>query len=277
MQTFRSIRNSLKDLRIDPNKPIIFHADFSSLDEVQGGSETVLGALLTVSNMVMSPAFTYRTMIIPETGPEDNGLVYGANNESNQKAEFFKMDIPVDSVIGVLAEILRQHPKSDGRSMHPILSFTGINVSPALEKQSLADPLAPIEWLYQQNGYVVLIGTDHTVNTTIHYAEKLAGRKLFTRWALTPSGVVECPGLPGCPKGFNQAEPVLRDITREVLIGNARIRSLPIKPMIAKLLNILQEDPLALLCENPDCRLCNAVRTTNSVSPSQNSPNEEEE
>jgi aminoglycoside 3-N-acetyltransferase len=168
--------------------------------------------------------------------------------------------MPVDNTIGILAETLRQHPKSDGRSTHPILSFTGINVSPALENQSVSDPLAPLEWLYQQNGYVVLIGTDHTANTSIHYAEKLAGLQQFTRWALTASGVMECPGFPGCSRGFDKAEPVLRDITREVRVGNARVRSLPIQPMVAKLVDILQENPLALLCEDHDCLICNDVR-----------------
>jgi len=260
METFRSIRNSLKNLKIDPAKPIIFHATLSSLGEVQGGPETVLGALLTVSDIVMSPAFTYGTMLIPETGPENNGLKYGENSDSNQTAEFFNMDMPVDNTIGILAETLRQHPKSDGRSTHPILSFTGINVSPALENQSVSDPLAPLEWLYQQNGYVVLIGTDHTANTSIHYAEKLAGLQQFTRWALTATGVMECPGFPGCSRGFDKAEPVLRDITREVRVGNARVRSLPIQRMVAKLVDILQENPLALLCEDHECLICNDVR-----------------
>ena len=211
MHTFRSIRNSLKNLNLDLSKPILFHASYSSLGEVQGGPETLLGAILTISDVVLSPAFTYKTMLIPETGPEDNGLKYGANSSSNQMAEFFRIDMPVDSTVGVLAEKLRIHPKSDERSIHPILSFTGINASPALENQSILDPFAPIEWLYQQNGNILLIGVNHTKNISIHYAEKLADRKQFTRWALTSSGVAECPGFPGCSKGFDQAEPVLRE------------------------------------------------------------------
>ncbi len=254
---------------MDSSKPFVFHASFPSLGEVQGGPETLLGALLTVSDAVLSPAFTYKTLLVPETGPENNGLVYGGDDDWNQMAEFFRLDMPVDPVIGILAETLRKHPKSDDRSSHPILSFTGMNVGPALESQSLQEPLAPIEWLYRQNGYVLLIGADHTANTSIHYAEKLAGRKQFTRWALTSSGVVECPGFPGCSKGFNQAEPVLRDLTREVFIGKTRVRSLPIRPMVEKVIEVLREDPFALLCEDRECEQCNAVR--NAVTASLNS------
>ena len=201
-QTFRTIRNSLKDLQRDSSKPFVFHASFSSLGEVQGGPETLLGALLTVSDAVLSPAFTYKTLLVPETGPENNGLVYGGNDDANQMAEFFRLDMPVDPAIGVLAETLRKHPKSDDRSSHPILSFTGMNVGPALESQSLQEPLAPIEWLYRQNGYVLLIGVDHTANTSIHYAEKLAGRKQFTRWALTSSGGCGMSRFPRMLKGL---------------------------------------------------------------------------
>jgi aminoglycoside 3-N-acetyltransferase len=62
----------------------------------------------------------------------------------------------------------------------------------------LDDPLAPVGALAEENGTVLLIGVNHTVNTSIHYAEKIAGRKQFIRWALTPQGVRECPGFPGC-------------------------------------------------------------------------------
>jgi aminoglycoside 3-N-acetyltransferase len=63
------------------------------------------------------------------------------------------------------------------------LSFSGINAGATLFTQTIYEPLDP-SGLAQQDGWVVLINVDHTSNTSIHYAEKLAGRKQFTRWAL---------------------------------------------------------------------------------------------
>ena len=63
--------------------------------------------------------------------------------------------------------------------------------------QTLAEPLAPIGALAQRGGWVLLLGVNQTVNTSLHYAERLAGRPQFTRWALTYEGVRECPQFPG--------------------------------------------------------------------------------
>ena len=98
--------------------------------------------------------------------------------------------------MGILPETLRNHPSAT-RTAHPILSFAGINADFTLFTQTLYEPLAPIGALAELDGWVVLINVDHTVNTSIHYAEKLAGRRQFVRWALVGDRVVECPNFPG--------------------------------------------------------------------------------
>jgi aminoglycoside 3-N-acetyltransferase len=128
-----------------------------------------------------------------------------------------------------------------------------------LNAQTIDDPLAPIRVLCEQNGSVLLIGVNHTVNTSIHYAEALAGRKQFIRWALTPQGIRECPGFPGCSDGFERAAPYLEEITRTSQIGNATLRLIPIAPMVRILTDLIKEQPLALLCSKDDGR-CHAVR-----------------
>lgn len=262
MLTYHDIRTSFRKLQIDPHKPLIFHASLSSFGEIRGGVDTVMGILLLTSDALLAPAFTYKTMVIPEDGPQNNGITYGSGRDLNRMAQFFEKDMPADPTISYLSEALRLHPRSDGRSMHPILSFTGFNARQGLDRQSLLNPLGPIEWLYEENGNVLLMGVDHTANTGIHLAEKLAGRKQFVRWALTPQGVVECKGFPGCSDGFNEAETVLRDMTHEVRLGEMRIRVLPIRSMLAEIIDILELNPLALLCNREDCERCNEIRRT---------------
>jgi aminoglycoside 3-N-acetyltransferase len=259
MLSFRDVVSGFRKLKIESQSPVVAHGSLSAFGEVRGGAETVLAALLATVDDVMMPAFTYKTMIIPETGPQANAMTYGSGHDLNQMAEFFTPAMPADPLMGVLPEKLRHMPEAR-RSGHPILSFTGIGVDAALQAQTLAEPLAPIRVLSEAGGWVMLIGVDHTSNTSLHYAEKLAGRRQFTRWALTPTGILECPGFPGCSDGFQKAAPLLSDLTQEVQIGDAHILALPLNEMIQRIKSWLMENSTAMLCDRVDCERCNEVR-----------------
>ncbi len=224
----------------------------------------MLGALLAGYQTLLMPAFTYRTMLIPEAGPSDNASVYGSGKDTNRMAEFYRPDMPADPLMGALPEALRLHPKVK-RSMHPVLSFVGINTDPALEAQTIAEPLAPIRILAERGGWVLLMGVDHTVNTSIHYAERCAGRKGFFRWALTLQGVVKCPGFPGCSDGFEALTPRLKGVTRLSWAGPGLVQAVPLVDLVDIVKMLIRADPAALLCERKDCERCNAVRAASGT------------
>jgi aminoglycoside 3-N-acetyltransferase len=258
MISFREFVNAFREAGLNPGQPVIVHASLSAVGEIRGGADTVLGALLTMAKGVMAPTFTYKTMITPEVGPENNAMDYGTGKDQNRMAEFYRPDMPADSLMGALPETIRTHP-SARRSFHPLLSFSGINTDEALDAQTIEEPMAPVGVLARQNGIVLLIGVNHTVNTSIHYAERLAGRKQFIRWALTPQGVRECPGFGGCSDGFEQAAPYLDPFTRTTKIGAATLRAVQLDPMIQTLTTLIKNQPLALLCGKDDGR-CESVR-----------------
>ncbi len=257
--SYRELVQGLQRLGIPAGKPVIAHASLKAFGEVRGGAETLLGALLSVFPRLMMPTHTYQTMLIPEDGPENNAIRYGSGRDQNAMAVFFSPNLPADALMGVLPETLRKHPQAK-RSAHPILSFAGLRVEDALAAQTLNEPLSPIRVLEEAEGWALLLGVDHTVNTSIHYAEKLAGRRQFVRWALTPAGVVECPGFPGCSLGFEKAASLLQAVTRETTLGGAQVRALPLVEMIGLLVAALREDPLAFLCDDPACERCAATR-----------------
>lgn len=259
MLSYRDLHSGLRALDVPQGKPVIVHASLRAFGEVRGGADTLLGALLQLHPRLMAPAHTYLTMIIPEDGPDRNGMLYGSGADLNRMAEAFHADMPCDRLMGALPERLRRHTAAR-RSSHPILSFTGIGVEAALERQTLADPLAPVGALVEEDGWVMLLGVDHTVNTSIHWAEKQAGRRQFLRWALMDRTVVECPGFPGCSLGFEQAAPHLEEFTRRAVVGAAVVRALPLRPMVERIIDLIQEDELALLCDDPPCERCAAVR-----------------
>jgi aminoglycoside 3-N-acetyltransferase len=217
-------------------------------------------------NALIMPTFTFKTELIPEEGPENNGLEYGSGKDTNRMAEFFTPKMPADSLMGVMAETLRQMPNAR-RSSHPILSFSGINAASILQSQTLQDPLAPVGFLAEQDGWVLLLGVDHTVNTSIHLGEKLAGRRQFVRWALTPAGVKECAGYPGCSDGFQVISPYLDKVTRRVVIGQVVIQAIPVTSLLEVVQTLVAKDSQALLCSRPDCPRCNAVRMAQRLKP----------
>jgi aminoglycoside 3-N-acetyltransferase len=260
MVSYHDLMHGFRQLEISPDKPVIIHTSLSSFGEIHGGAATLLGALLAGFNSLFAPAFTYKTMLIPEDGPENNGLTYGSGRDSNRLAEFFQPDMPIDPLIGRFPAEILSYPKAF-RSTHPIYSFVGVATDDLLQTQSIPNPLAPIFQLAERGGWVLLLGVDHTANTSLHAAERLAGRAGFIRWALTTEGVIECPGIGGCSNGFEKAAPLLAPITRQVTIGQAQIRALPVAPMLELFSAAIKKDPIAFLCDDITCQCCEAVRS----------------
>ena len=259
MITFHDFVAAFQKLGLKHTTPVIVHSSLSAFEDVQGGAETILGALIYIFDTLLMPGFTYKTMVTPPSGPLDNGLSYIESQTANLMAQFYHPGMPVDRLMGIVPETLRQHPRSR-RSLHPILSFVGLNAGRYLESQTIEEPLAPVGRLVDANGWVLLLGVDHTVNTSIHYAERLAGRKQFVRWALTPAGVLTCPAFPGCSDGFNQLAPHLKVVTRQVQVGLGRVQAVPLPALVAAVRACIEADPQALLCDRSYCDRCAAVR-----------------
>jgi aminoglycoside 3-N-acetyltransferase len=264
MLTYRTFVSALREVGLSRESRVLVHASMARFPPVAGGEEAVLGALLATCGTLVMPAFTRRTMVIPAVGPPGNGLTYGADN---RLAEAFDPGMPADADMGALVELLRRHPAAR-RSSHPVFSFVGVNAEEFLEAQSLADPLGPIARLAEADGDVLLLGADHTVNLALHYAEHVAERKRFTRWALTDEGVVTCPNSPGCAHGFPAIEPRLQGLVRETQVGEGSIQSYPIRDIVHTAVAWMHEDPQALLCDRPDCERCRDIRAWLDASPS---------
>jgi aminoglycoside 3-N-acetyltransferase len=261
MLTVDDFNSALESLGLE-KKPAIAHASLRSFGAVEGGAETVLRALLRHVGGLMMPTFTYKTMICPEVGPPNNGLKYGKQRDLNLMAELFHYDMPVDPLMGALPETLRHDPGAV-RTAHPILSFAGINVNDALLTQTFYSPFAPIGWLADRDGWVLLLGVDHTVNTSIHYAEKKAGRRRFVRWGLARKRLVECPEFPGCSDGFEAIRADIAHSTRRAELGGSFIEAIPLRALLSAVETRLKTDPLALLCQRDECGRCDALRMVN--------------
>jgi aminoglycoside 3-N-acetyltransferase len=263
MITFTDLRLSLLKLGLG-HTPVVAHASLKVFGEVVGGAETLLRATMDSVWALVMPSFTYRTMVTPEVGPLVNGMVYGSERDQNRMAEPFSPDMPADRQMGILAETLRRQPRAR-RTSHPILSFVGVNADRFLAAQTHEDPLGIFAALADADAWVLLLGVDHTVNTGIHYAERRAGRRQFTRWALLPDRIIECPGFPGDSAGFASIALDLANDVRQVKVGSALVQAVPIRAIVRVVESQIQKDPVALLCSRSDCLRCNAVRESLGV------------
>jgi aminoglycoside 3-N-acetyltransferase len=259
MIAFRQVLTAIRELQIPTGAPVIAHASLSAFGTVNGGAQTMVGALVESFDSLIMPGFTYKTMVVPEVGPPNNGIAYGHGGESNRLAEFFHADLQVDRLMGRTPEMLR-HFRGAARSVHPILSFVGVGADEILATQTIAEPLLPVARLAELGGWVLLLGVGQDVNTSIHYAERLAERMQFVRWALREDRVIECPGFPGCSDGFNALEPSIEDFTRQVRMGKGRLQAVSLDDLLRIARELVEADPLKLLCNRPYCERCAAVR-----------------
>jgi len=261
MFTYRDLTKAFNNVGLGPQSRVLLHASIPSIGEIAGGSQTLIGAIIATVETVITPSFTSKAMVIPPFGPEGNALVYNPSQGSESVGEIFHADLPPDAQLGEVAETILQHPDVS-RSQHPLLSFAGINADEALAAQTLEEPWSPIKWLADADGDVCLMGVDHTWNVAIHFAERLAGRKQFLRWAMVESKVVEVPNFPGCSKGFQDIAPYLQGIVRMVPMGETVVQVYPLRDLINITTGRIRGDPEAFLCDDPECMFCESVRSS---------------
>jgi aminoglycoside 3-N-acetyltransferase len=259
--------DGLRKLGLDRASEVIVHSSLSSFGYVDGGAEAVCAALTEVCRTVLMPAGSWDLTGIPAPP----GLVRPHNAYWNaedwldfdarlSQATSFRADLPIDRWLGTIPETFRL-TYSPFRTEHPLFSYqaAGPGAERLLEAQRPDWPLGPIEAL---DGDVLLLGVTHTSNTTIHLAEQYLGRSRFYRYAKSADGLwVELPNISGESHHFDAIEPVLRSETKEIQIGNARIRRIPKQAVLAATRQLVEADPAALLCtDNPECRCAAALQ-----------------
>ncbi len=237
------LREALASLGLTGAQHLIVHSSLKSFGTLEGGADTLLGELEHATATLVAPAFSYQTLL---RGPD-----------SPIHAQFHR-DTRVSRDIGRLAQSMVERPDAE-RSFHPALSFValGEHAGEVLSRQSLANPYAPIGALYDLDGYALLVGVDHSSNTSIHYGEYLAGMPLLTRHLPYEGRVTSC-SFPNCSADFERLAPYVHPVTAHA--GRSRLRLYSVRELVDATVRLLRQDPEALLCTYPSCR-CQQVRT----------------
>lgn len=229
---------------------VIVHGSLSSFGFVEGGTRTVVQALMDAiasEGLLVMPAFTYgRDVYDPACSVSHTGRI---------AEEFRKMP-------GVR------------RSLHPTHSLCawGKDAGTFVEGHDRMDPFGPNSPLHRfiyEGGYVLLLGVTHTSNCVIHVAQELAPVPYLDRpkhvRLIDQRGEIQTVTArrAGCSLGFDKITPFLEEKKLEKLtaIGNAAVRAISAKEIVDVAVRLFKETPSALLCDRGDCFACNEART----------------
>lgn len=273
--TMFEIVEGLRSAGLGTTSTAVVHSSLRSFGTVDGGAATVADALVAVCGTVVVPSGTWDLTGVPAppglVRPNNAVLNAGSWEEFDlavDNAVPFSDDLPIDKELGAVPEAIRlRHPHARGR--HPLFAFlaSGSHASEVVAAERQDWPLGPLEVVAALDGVVVLLGVDHSANTTIHLAEQQLGRSVFFRYAKVATGRVwaEMPNIPGQSHRFDDIEPVLRSATRESTIAGCRVRVVPVRDVLTSATQLIADDPGALLCGDDGCRCGAALRQRYSV------------
>lgn len=244
------------------DSPLCVHSSLRSFGHVDGGARTVVDGLLAEGCTVLLPTFSWGYSVSPplDMRPERNGTRYEINMMS---------DAGVDRILNPESRALDRVDMgaisaavltTDGRvrGNHPLNSFTAVGplAHRLIDGQMPLDVYWPLELLAKLEGWIVLMGVDLTSMTAIHLAEKMAGRKLFRRWANGPDRCVMMVETGGCSSGFGSTEPILAPIERRMIVGRSLWWSFPAKATVERAAQAIQQEPGITHCGQTECARC---------------------
>jgi aminoglycoside 3-N-acetyltransferase len=229
---------------------------------VEGGADAVIDAFLDEGCTLMVPTHSYFFAVGPPPGrrPERNGWDYEGFNPENWPGMgrvFTVESSEVSKEMGAIpAAVLRREGRVRGD--HPIDSFTSLGAlaSELIQGQTPADVHAPLRRLCELNGQVVLVGVGLESLTLLHYAEQVAGRRPFIRWANGLDGQVLEVRTGGCSDGFPKLDKSLAGIEQPLRVGNSQWRSLPAAQVVDAAVDAMAVDLSITACDRADCGRC---------------------
>ncbi len=272
MWTESQLVEDLRDLGLTEGASVLVHSSLRAIGKMEQGAETLVRAFRRVlgpSGTLMVPTFTFdhsdpSGWRHPPTSPAELERL-------RAEAPVFDPETSPTEVrwMGVFPEVVRKQPDAK-RSHHPVVSFAaiGANANFLTQNAPFHYPLgseSPLARLHQLNGYVLLIGVGHTVNTSLHLAEVWADAPYIHRSATiktAPDQFTIMRGSPECSEGFSKIERVLRQarLLKGGYIGNAPSQLMRQRQLLSMAIAMLQGDAAALLCDDPDCPWCSVAR-----------------
>jgi len=246
------IAQELRALGVRKGGVLLVHTSFRAVRPVEGGPLGLIRALrvaLGPEGTLVMPTMTDGTTVFDPRSTPTHGM-------------------------GVTAELFWRQP-GVVRSTHPGGSFAaeGPLALRICAPQPLSPPHgpdSPVGRVHDLDGQILLLGVEHSENTTLHLAEALAR----VPYSVAHPCIVEVDGVAQtvmvaetdhCCRGFRRADDWLRarNLQGEGEVGSALARLCSARDLIVVALERLATDPLTFLCpRGTGCDECDHARNS---------------
>jgi aminoglycoside N3'-acetyltransferase len=238
--------------------PVCIHSSMRSFDPRLRTTD-LISAFLDSGCTLLVPTFSYfyEVNAPDEDQPARNGIDYALNVSSSDRIyDENKNALSVEDMGTFPAAVLAQSDRV--RGYHPLNSFAAVGnlASELIAGQDWEDVYAPLRRLTELDGKLLLMGTDLTALTFIHYAESLAGRELFVRWARNANHQAARARTGSCSRAFNQLVPDIAPFGTELLVQNSLWQVFPAESALEALVGSIIRDPGITHCGDDCCLRC---------------------
>jgi aminoglycoside N3'-acetyltransferase len=240
---------------------VCLHSSLRSFGRVEGGADTVVAGLLNKGITIIVPTFYYGAIVCPP--PEkriiQNGTDYSSLPAPGEVVSYRPLPQMIDKSMGAVPACVLKMKECE-RGDHPInsLSAVGPKAKEIIECQKPLDVYAPFRKLYgREDAFIVLAGVDLRRATAIHFAEQLAGRRLFRAWAEITGGLILETEVGSCSEGFNKLKAFTDPIERSIHVGESLWRVFPFRKFIDAVTEAIKSNQSITHCEDDNCLRCN--------------------
>ncbi|MGN0728059.1 AAC(3) family N-acetyltransferase [Treponema sp.] len=256
--------NAINELGIG-GADVCVHASVKSFGaKINCGIKGIVLAFLSQDCTVMVPAFCDEYEARPEKKymPERNG--------AGDYSFFLNRDYPVKKIFDVTSREISLEEmglfsktvldfENAVRGNNPLNSFAAVgrNAEKLTLSQTARDVYAPLRRLCDDGGYVLLIGVGLDSATIIHYAEQLAGRTPFVRWAYGKDLRVIPVSAGSCSDGFENLAPFVSPIARKTKVAESEWICFKASDLAALCQTQITRTPKITHCPDPTCPRCN--------------------
>jgi len=240
--------DDLKELGIHAGDHVLVHASLSQIGQVDGGAPSVIEALLTVlteQGTLLMPSFQNGSQFELLSA----GVCFDLRNSPSE--------------LGLISETFRKM-STVKRSLNPThcVAAMGAKADEILSDHQLCKVSTGYGSPYEKNalcgGKILLLGVDHTANTTLHFVENTngaptLGTRLFTAEVIDDLGhkhaVEMLSHRPGLKRCYTTVEPLLlaAGLQTNGKIGDADCRLINASGIIEIVGKKIQANPLFLI------------------------------
>lgn len=262
--TQQDIQRAIELLEL-ADMPICIHSSLRSFGRLENGAQTVVDGFLAEGCTVLVPTFTNVSFGItppdrPEMRPACNGIRYAdlATAVYLGHQQVYTTDsLEIDLAMGTLPAYVVEHPSSI-RGNHPLNSFAALGplAETLLAGQDAINVYAPLHTLTLLHGSIVLMGVGLERMTFLHYAEQMAGRELFRRWANGTDLQPQLVAVGSCSEGFGRLSPVLATIGQSLKVGLSLWQTFAAGETLQAACHAIREQPQITHCADVDCVRC---------------------